>query len=288
MRKRSLLLISMLLAAITTALGVAPAQAAPARADGNSTTVIFIHGFGSTDCTSYWKTNLDYFATRWTGPRLTYGFDANDTNCSRYYNQSATKPKGTGTKNTSLKTIGLDLAKWIYTNYSSKGIKVDVVAHSMGGLAIRSALTEVQNKTAGYPAYLYVEDVVTLGTPHDGALWTPIGCVVENNAQCHEMTAGSDFLRGLKARPVSAMGTDWSLIGSDADEVVSGASALAMDAQHELRYTSDANLKHSDLKSSQTQGLPATYLTDGVQQPAFPRQNPVTMTADMVFHSSVM
>jgi hypothetical protein len=38
----------------------------------------------------------------------------------------------------------------------------------MGGLVIRSALLIVQRNTPGWPPYLYVEDVITLATPHKG------------------------------------------------------------------------------------------------------------------------
>ncbi|WP_345943030.1 hypothetical protein [Streptomyces sp. SID2119] len=59
-------------------------------------------------------------------------------------------------------------ANHISTNYTKRGIKVDVVAHSMGGLVVRAALHYTHKRAPGFPKKLYIEDIVTLGTPHAG------------------------------------------------------------------------------------------------------------------------
>lgn len=221
------------LAAGAVIAAAAPAHAAPARANGQTNTVIFIHGFKATDCYNNWAPARTRFGNAgWTGAMVTYGYYSADTNCTREY---------PGTEETPLKTIGKDLANWIYTAYSSRGVKVDVVAHSMGGLLIRSALTEVAKGTTGYPAYLYVEDVVTLGTPHNGPRlnhWSRQGT---------DMKYDSTFLNGLAERPVSAMGTDWTNIGSHADEVVTPFSATEMNGQHKVLYEGSAGIDHGEL-----------------------------------------
>jgi triacylglycerol esterase/lipase EstA (alpha/beta hydrolase family) len=65
----------------------------------------------------------------------------------------------------------------------------------MGGLIARVALTGVSRGWKGFPPFLYVEDAVTLGTPHGGvaASWVR-SC---DETQCVQMRPGSKFLRVL-------------------------------------------------------------------------------------------
>lgn len=221
----------------------APAHAAPARGNGQANPVVFIHGWspdGDADCAAYWSAVTTQFAgAGWTGDLVTFGYYSGDTNCDILF--------GGDTTATSIKTVGKALANEIYSRYSAAGVKVDVVAHSMGGLVIRSALTEVAKGTAGYPPYLYVEDVVTLGTPHAGATFAG-WCHLTLWLQCKEMQAGSSFLNGLAARPESAMGTDWTVVSSFDDGDVDESSGVAMNAQHKIQY--DADLDHTELRTA--------------------------------------
>jgi triacylglycerol esterase/lipase EstA (alpha/beta hydrolase family) len=248
MRRTLALSASLVLAGVLGLVVASPAHAAPARANGQSNPVIFVHGWnsnGNTDCNSYWSAAKSKFSsTGWTGALVTFGYYTGDTNCSIKYNGSTTT--------TSIKTVGKALANEIYNRYSKNGVKVDVVAHSMGGLVIRSALTEVAKKTAGYPAYLYVEDVVTLSTPHGGAT-NASWCNITLWLQCQEMWARSTFLKGLADRPVSAMGTDWTAIASYDDPQVSYVSGVAMGAQHKIQY--DAGLDHTEIRTVSASGL---------------------------------
>ncbi|WP_327355052.1 hypothetical protein [Streptomyces sp. NBC_01304] len=66
------------------------------------------------------------------------------------------------------------------------------------------------------------------------------------------MVPHSPFLRALAANPQSAQGTDWTLIGSDADTVVPSASALAMGAAHKVVYDAGSGLDHADLQHATT------------------------------------
>lgn len=242
MRRIVSLLAAVLLAGGFTLVAQAPAFAAPARGNSQADPVIFIHGWspdGDANCAAYWSAVTTAFTNAgWTGALTTFGYYSGNTNCDIMYNGDTTS--------TSIKTVGKALANEIYNRYSVNGVKVDVVAHSMGGLVIRSALTEVAKGTAGYPPYVYVEDVVTLGTPHSGA--TNAGwCSFTLWFQCKEMQAGSTFMNGLAARPVSAMGTDWTVISSYDDGEVSAASGVAMNAQHKIQY--DDDLDHTDLRT---------------------------------------
>ncbi|MFD0202894.1 esterase/lipase family protein [Saccharothrix carnea] len=115
------------------------ATAAPARGNTSNNPVIFIHGFditADTDCTSTWATAENYLRSNgWTGELVTFGYYVGNTNCDVHYGYGLDTP---------ITIIAEDLAWYIYDNYSSKGQKVDVVAHSMGGLIIRMALLKVQ------------------------------------------------------------------------------------------------------------------------------------------------
>ncbi len=75
---------------------------------------------------------------------------------------------------------------------------VDVVAHSMGGLVLRSYLSGKQN-TAGVfqpPAATHVRKAIFLATPNFG---TPIASLVPIGAiQVEEMASGSAFLFDLR------------------------------------------------------------------------------------------
>ncbi|MGW6055440.1 esterase/lipase family protein [Streptomyces sp. NPDC055189] len=141
----------------------------------------------------------------------------------------------------------------IYNNDSRYGQSVDLVGHSMGGLIIRAALTGTERQMEGWPPFIYTEDIVTLGTPHYGAPASTICTVIAINRQCEDMDTESVFMRWLHATnlPASAQGTDWTLIGSEADSDVSiGSTTPVVDAAQQLvRYADSTNIGHSDLRT---------------------------------------
>ena len=61
------------------------------------------------------------------------------------------------------------------------------------------------------------------------------------------MMPDSAFLKRTAQNAQSTSGTDWTLIGSDSDEVVSTGSALAMTAGHKLDFDLRSGLTHSGL-----------------------------------------
>ncbi|MBB5870112.1 pimeloyl-ACP methyl ester carboxylesterase [Allocatelliglobosispora scoriae] len=195
----------------------AAAQAAgPQRADGNHRPVIFIHGFNRTgagrDCVGYWGDTIPEFKDRGYTTR-TWGFYGGDHNCSAVFK---------GTKNTSVKMLGREFAQYVYKNFSKPGRAVDVVGHSMGGLIVRAALTGTANREPGFPPYLYIEDAVTIATPHAGTKWA-LGCAT---TQCKDMRPRSTLLKWLQYVPQSRMGTDWTLVGSADDKIVPMSSSI--------------------------------------------------------------
>lgn len=113
--------------------------------------------------------------------------------------------------------------------------KVDIVAHSRGGLAARDYIRFLGGGER-------VAHLVTLGTPHHGAainLACP-GC------GCLEMRPGSDYLQRLNAGDETPGSTAYTSIFSRHDEVVSPASAWLSGA----RNVRVRGVKHTDLLRS--------------------------------------
>lgn len=229
------------MAAATTSVDTATA-AGPHRHDSVRRPVYIIHGYGhGHDCRSRWGAATSAWRRHgWRGPLLTVAYHAGDRHCSLRI--------GRDTRNTSITTIGRQLARSIYRRYTRHGVPVDIVAHSMGGLIARAALAGVQDHAAGFPRRLLVEDVATLGTPYGGvtADWVD-ECSFR---QCVQMRPGSQLLSSQPDEPQSSFGTDWTLIGSRDDETVSWRSAIAMRAGHKLVYSAGQDLGHSSLPSS--------------------------------------
>ncbi|MFG2987533.1 esterase/lipase family protein [Streptomyces sp. NPDC048258] len=237
--KRPIARLMLALASASLLLLPSVANAAPARDNSASRPVYFVPGFsagGTHDCWfGYWKKAGEaMWSYGWKGSYHTVSFYGGDTNCN-------TKVLD-GTRNTSIKELGRVLAWNIYSSYSKNNISIDVVAHSMGGLVTRAALTGVARKESGWPPYLYIEDVVTLSTPHQGTGWAR-GCA-PLWAQCADMSPGSELLKWLYDAPQSAQGTDWTLIGAEDDDVVDNESATGMSAGHKVVYHAGQGVGH--------------------------------------------
>lgn len=242
-----------------TVAAATPAHAAPSRGNGDNEPVYLLYGHsgsGVRHCAPAWRAAISAFRRwGWDGPLVTWGYYRGGSDCTRY---------ARGTQNTRLRTAGKALARDIYRNYSSRGRSVDVLAHSMGGLVIRAALTGVRKYGGhdGWPPYLRVEDVVTLGTPHAGTPWA-LTCR-DTSRQCADMLPGSAFLRWLTDEPQSAQRTDWTLIGSGDDDVVPAASALGMTSQHKILFAPGQDMGHSTLRTDSTGRYRGVYKHDGV------------------------
>jgi len=231
-------------------LGVLLGLSAPAHAYTRSNTdnrpVILIHGLDATgtagfNCGDYWYGTISQLRNQgWRGPIVTLGYYSGDTNCSGYASRTATR-------DTSLNTIGKNVATWIYNNYTAKNVPVDVIAHSMGGLIIQDAIEGAHEDKTGYPKTLYVEDVVTMATPHGGTTMSKL-CP---NTQCQQMAIGSSFINGLRKNPQgSAEGTDWTNIGSERDQWVLPESAVNwMNPSHKILFlrSSPRVIDHSSI-----------------------------------------
>lgn len=211
------------------ALAAAGATPASAAIPSNNTTILLVHGFnasapfgGHIDC-------RDATMTPWAqGLRdrgftvRTVGWYASDTNCDLSVPGIADN-----TVNTSLDQVAREFTNLIANRFGTTPVAIS--AHSMGGLVVRRALHGVDDGHSGFSTNIRVTDVVTSGTPHDGASITAF-CSngVVSYVQCQQAAPGSSFLNALKHNPQTTGGTDWTLVGATCDPIVSGTSALAM------------------------------------------------------------
>lgn len=232
-------------------LGASPAEA---RTDTRSKPIVYVHGYNpfgdGADC-NMWN-SMDSTLRSWglTGQKVTVRYYFGDVNCTHPLENYGTNgrhydPGGPWDRYVRIEHLGYRLAWMIYSQFSSRGITVDIVSHSMGGLITRYALAQTARRHADFPPYLYVEDSVTLGTPHSGTGWAN-WCWT---TQCSQMRPGSSFVNWLATNapnPQGSGGTDWTNIGAYDDEIVSESSAVAMSAAHKVQYLDSANVYHSD------------------------------------------
>jgi hypothetical protein len=178
-----------------------------------------------------------------------------------------------GTKDDHLDRLSCLLAWYIYDNYTQYGEPVNVLAHSMGGLLTRYALGATGAGATHFPPkLLWVNNVVTVATPHGG-----VGGVYHTVASWNGSTNGVEldmmdpgnstysFMTTIGAyqHPQGYLGTRWALIGAsdafnlfgdggnvvsyfaspaapfsydDGDGVVSNTSQMAMTADFKVEY----------------------------------------------------
>jgi hypothetical protein len=146
-------------------------------------------------------------------------------------------------RNTDIRHLAYHLAWYLWDRFASRGVNVQVVGYSMGGLVARWALYATQDHSAGtdpasgryvFPPSLLVHNVVTLGTPHNGSFLAFLRGLAPS-VQADELTPGSAFLGqlNLNGAPRAVQGTDWTVIGAEdtgatGDGVVSSRSATDM------------------------------------------------------------
>jgi len=250
---------------LTFSLQHVTASAVDGRTDDKAKPVIFIHGFSGANCEGDWGFLLDHLrASGWTGEFRVLKFLSGDTNCnaragmtmdcmgcfgshSAWFGHSGT----THNNNTSIRHLSWHLANYVATNFTAKGIAVDVVGHSLGGLLIRYALAK--QGVDSFPRLL-VEDVTTLGSPHNGAIFATL----TGSTQGAEMEPWSTLITWLKTNaknPQGTGGTDWTIIGSHGDLIVQEDTATAMSVPHRWRYTTSPTwIGHSDYMRSSKVG----------------------------------
>ena len=222
----------------------------PARVTQKDRPIIFVHGwsaFGNgDDCRSNFgglenKLRADGF----TGQMVTISYYDSDKNCD-----VSLSNWGSISNSTSWKDLSKAFSKYIYTTYTSKGITVDLVGHSMGGLIIRGAVYGSAKGESGFSAPIKVEDAVTLAAPHNGAAWYSTGCLW---GQCSGLKPGATDINWVNGdgNPQGPGGTEWTVLGSTDDDTVPAASATYMFLP-DNRKVVYSNLEHSDYMSNAT------------------------------------
>lgn len=251
---RTVLAMSVVTAGLAAIVGPASAVAPP-RVEGAP--VVFIHGFllntcpGTNPNSTFAGAVTALKARNYRGPNDMINYYACDSKGSNI--QQSGDPKayfpggdyaggGGNTDNTDLRHIAYQLAWYLYDTYSSRGRTVEVVAHSMGGLIIRWALYQVQARNSLFPPVLYVQDVVTISTPHNGTKddynnvsWCP------SSLQCKQMLPGSPFLTELRAsgmNPQGTGGTDWTVMGGSPCDIMTATQATDVGDVHKVIYFS--------------------------------------------------
>ena len=225
-RRRRAAAVLLTLATLAGAL-VAGASPAAGRTDTKSKPVLLVHGYNptsnSTDCGATFNGMISQLRSQgFTGPMIRVGFYSGDVNCDvnlRSY--------GSFGDSSSWKEIAKALASYIRAGYTNAGVAVDVVGYSMGGLIARGAVHGTQRGEAGFGAPIDVEDVVTLGTPHNGAAWYSNLCLW---GQCRSLRPGAAEISwlNLNGNPQGKFGTEFTTIGSNGDWVVPSSSAIYM------------------------------------------------------------
>jgi hypothetical protein len=231
------------LAIVAGTVGLVGASPADARTDNKTKAVLFVHGYNptsnSTDCGSDFDSMITNLRNQgFTGPMVKVGFYSGDVNCNvnlRSY--------GSFGNSSSWKEIAKAFSKYIYAQYTSKGIAVDVVGYSMGGLITRGAVWGAQKAESGFSAPIDVEDVVTLGTPHNGAAWYSNLCLW---GQCATLKPGATDIKWLQqnGNPQGKFGTEFTTIGSNGDAVVPASSAAYMSIPSARKVTY-SNVPHT-------------------------------------------
>lgn len=231
--------------------------------------MLLVHGYGSAkdgkDCNnSTWADALTYYQSAGGRSResmVTIGYYKGDTGQVGGQNKCDFVIGNKNADNsTSIRDIARDLANYIHDNYSP-GNPVDIVVHSMGGLITRVAVLGTYEHWEGFPESVFVQDIVTLGTPHQGVRG---GCPEDSWAsdgdpcrQWNQMVpsdaGGSGFIDKLhESEPGAgdrglddawASGIDWSLVGSEEDPTVSYRSAIDQGyfANQKYGYDEDRN-----------------------------------------------
>ncbi|MBE9373814.1 alpha/beta fold hydrolase [Saccharopolyspora sp. HNM0983] len=206
-------------AAAAAPLAFAGLPAAAADIPDKTADILLVHGFGS-DCSAL-NAAKDHFQEQvHVGAVKTVGYRGTD-DCDVDLPASD--------NDTPIQEVAADLAHYVDDHYSSVR-PVNIVGHSMGGLVTRVALLgSAQEWTEpDFPdGKLPVNNVVTLGTPHQG-----IADPDQHDAgQWEQMRPHSGFMKRLRADGNGldadwAAGTDWTLVGSAEDKTVTYTSAI--------------------------------------------------------------
>lgn len=225
---------------------------------------IFVHGFNSNTpqaipggCSgvSTWGTAEQFLRGKgWVGPFITVGYYSADALCDvdlRSYANNCPNanlnPSNIGTYNEPIDHIACELAWYINGTWSDQ--RLNVVAHSMGGLIVRWMLYYLAIGGSDMPSAqtVQVDQVVTMASPHGGIPASDVGSVFVCSGclQAQQIDNGGLFMTALATpagnSPQGMGGTDWSIMGSACDTVMfrfGGTTPVRMDGGHKYWYQS--------------------------------------------------
>ncbi len=234
--------------------------------DDSGTTIVLVHGIVANggdpvNCNGgYWGDAITFLKNGGTDgvgyPNIrTVKYYNSDTNCdvdlhtSKYADPCSNYCQGSeGTNNEDLYHVSCLLAQYLYQNFGQSNQNVVLVGHSMGGIIVRNMMdqTQVNNESPDIPTPFppsigTVTDAVTFNSPHGGVpsgggFVGLLGC--GNCKQVEELTSGSDFLNNLGLYPqVPGCTTSWTIVGSECDPLVSAVSAISMNANQAVVYS---------------------------------------------------
>lgn len=197
--------------------------------------ILLVHGWsatGGSSCSSTFDPMISRLqAQGFTGPFVKVGFYTGDVGCDM-----TLRDWGAFENGSSWKEIAKAFSHYVATTYTAQGISVDAVGYSMGGNIVRGAVYGSSTGQGGFSAPILVEDVVTLGATHDGAAWFSSFCLW---GQCATLKPGAADIvwlnEDMDPQGAGAKGTEWTVIGSDADAVTPTASATHMDVPPERK-----------------------------------------------------
>ena len=256
--------------------------------------VLFVHGFHPAavifahNCNNaYWGPQKSAVEDLGRSAR-TIGWYSNNADCDDdLYTHGE---HGNYSSNTPIATVAEDLFRHIQATYiDNRDIPqaVDIVAHSLGGLVVRKMLDDWGDQ-------LYVRNVVTLATPHDGVKEDLIGWVCLLWEQCAQSSEDSDFIQALEHNPQSIIETKWTLIAAADDNIIGQNTATGMYQGSSSRpsvtkYTYKSNEKHDCDENTpslghgdvhDTNGTKTVYTCDGENYTDDLVKNPTTQMLD--------
>jgi uncharacterized protein with LGFP repeats len=128
--------------------------------------------------------------------------------CNGYYESNT--DANVGTNNEDIRHIACRFYWYVYNTYTKNGIPVNILAHSMGGIIAKWALSEAaQHNSATFPYPLLVYNVVTLSTPFQGV---PDNIFGQANQISANLACGGCFeAQQLEVGPNSPNSIIWQL-----------------------------------------------------------------------------
>ncbi len=178
-----------------SALGLSTLGRAATTGDPpGSEPILLVHGYSDTDRSPWWDVLTDYLT------------DVGYANSDVYRINLGPLP---GTTVDSPEEYAPAVKAKLRDLHDETGSPIDVIAHSMGGLDTRWALEKDD------AAHL-VDDLVTLGTPHQGTYAAYLGLTTHGG---RDMRPDSEFVRSLNDGQL-AEGVEYTAVWSHADELI--------------------------------------------------------------------